>query len=513
MKLKELCRAAGIFCPASAEDVDISGIETDSRKVGSGVLFVCIEGIRTDGHAYLADAAKKGAAAILVDEKRQGEIPKGDLADAVVLAAPSPRRALAFLCDAWYGYPSRRLIFVGVTGTNGKTSVARMIRTILLCAGKPAGLIGTVGCATSKRELLSDGAGNMTTPEPKEFYRMLAEMVSDGDRYVVTEVSSHALIQERVAPLRFAVAVFTNLTPEHLDFHKTMDAYADAKAKLFACADAAVLNLDSPFAEAMRQASAGKTVGCSEQTAAADFSIGEIQCAHDGVRYRLRYGRFRRKISCPVPGSFTVMNSAQAIAAAKLLGVRVGKSAKILRSFDGVAGRMERIEKEGADVTVIIDYAHTPDALEKLLRTVRAFRKAPSRILLLFGCGGDRDREKRPLMGRVADRLADVLILTSDNSRSEDPLAILQDVRAGISEERLASDAVAVIPDREIAIRYAVASAESGDILLLAGKGHEEYEIDGNGKHPFSERKIVLDALDERMSRRDRTGIERSGRR
>lgn len=503
MKLKQLCDAAQICCPAGREYLEIAGICTDSRSVRSNTMFVCIRGLHTDGHAFIAQAVENGAVCVLTDRyEKQTEIE-----NVVFLQCADTRKAVAYLFHAWYNFPGERLKLIGVTGTNGKTSVTHMLRSVFEASMHRCGLIGTVGCEMDGKRLeLSndDPIANMTTPDPKDLYRILAEMEKMGAEYVIMEVSSHALALEKLAPLSFEVAIFTNLTPEHLDFHKSMDAYAAAKAILMQKAKLCITNADSAYAAYMQKHAAGRCLTCSTHSTPADYCAEEIDLrGSDGVRYRLRSLRTRLQLSCPIPGEFTVANSMQAAIAALELGCNPAVIKTALASLNTVKGRMEKIRLGvGAEFTVLIDYAHTPDALEKLLTTARRLLPAGGRLILLFGCGGDRDRSKRAMMGELATRLADVVIVTGDNSRSEDPMQIIREIVCGMQSK----SENYVIPEREDAIAFAIDCARAKDLILLAGKGHEEYEITKTGKHPFSEKKIAIKAYEARMQREMRTG-------
>ena len=496
MKLKDLCRGAGIVCPFHAENCEITGINTSSSRVGAGEMFVCIRGLHYDGHDYIDEAIIRGAVCILTDRYASAY----EESRVIFLQCSDTREAAARLYHAWYGFPGDHLKLIGVTGTNGKTSVTHMIRAILEASMFKTGLIGTVGCfSAGGRPLVSAGENrlaNMTTPDPEVLYRMLGEMRDDGVEYVVMEVSSHAMELQKLAPLSFVASVFTNLTPEHLDFHKSMEHYAEAKAKLFSQSALVVCNADSPYASYMEQHAKGRVVTCTAGEHDADFCAEEIRLEECGVSYRLRSLRTRLRLSCPIAGSFTVMNSMQAAICALELGCSPALIKTVLSSMLPVKGRMERVRLGfGADFTVLIDYAHTPDALEKLLRTVRALRKKNGEIVLVFGCGGDRDRAKRPVMGAIASRLADRVIVTSDNSRTEDPERIIEEIVAGMSKK----PPVAIIAEREKAIQYAIQNARAGDIVLLAGKGHEEYEITREGRRAFCEREIAKHAYEARV--------------
>lgn len=494
MRLKFLCDTCGISYDASMEDREISSIAMDSRRVTEGGLFVCICGLHTDGHDYIDTAIEAGAVCILtereVDHQQNGSI--------IYLSCASTREAAARLFDAWYGFPTRRLKLIGVTGTNGKTSVTHMLRAILESSLCRCGLIGTVGCESAGRYLenrAQDALANMTTPDPPELYRMLAEMVEDGVEYVLMEVTSHALALGKLAPMEFEAAIFTNLTPEHLDFHGDMKHYAEAKAMLFEKSRLSVINIDDRYATQMIKASRGRIVTCSIRRDADYFAEPLENGAEVGVAYKLISANGAVRIRCPIPGKFSMMNSMQAAVLALELGFPARAVQDALASLSGIKGRMERVRLGvGADFTVLIDYAHTPDALENLLRTARELTPRGGRVTVLFGCGGDRDRGKRPLMGRIASENADCVILTSDNSRSENPGDIISQIRSGILPEKT----VTVIENRREAIEYAVRNAKKDDVLLLAGKGHEEYEIDGSEKRPFCEKQIVTEAFQRR---------------
>ena len=498
MKLGILCDAAEIECPATKRELEITSVATDSRRVEVGSLFVCIRGFHTDGHGYIDEALSRGAAAVLVEE---GGVYDRSLGD-VLLLSRDTRRATAFLYHAWYGYPGRNLRLIGVTGTNGKTTVTHMLRRVLESVGYRCGLIGTVGCESMGRPLEvsnQDPLANMTTPDPGELYRILKLMVEDGVEIVLMEVTSHALMLEKLAPLWFEASVFTNLTPDHLDFHKTMEAYADAKARLFEKSNLSLINLDSAYADRMIRAAHGRVVTCSF-SGRADYTAELQSNDGEGVRYVLTSGNLRQTIRCPLPGAFSAVNSMQAAITAMQLGVGAGRVKEAIASLSGVRGRMERQRLGcGADFTVLIDYAHTPDALENLVRSAAPLRSGDGRLILLFGCGGDRDRGKRPMMGRIASENAQLVILTSDNSRSEDPEEIISQILVGMKNDT----PYVVIPDRADAIAYAIKAARTGDVILLAGKGHETYEITRGGRRQFDEREIVQRAFADRRRGKD----------
>ena len=521
MTLEALCTEAGISCPSEAGDTVIRGITSDSRRVEAGWLFVAIPGIHTDGAAFISQAVERGAAAVVA-------LPHtAHPADIALVAHSSPRKALSLLCDAWYEHPGKKLRLVGVTGTNGKTSVSTMLAHILRYADIPVGVIGTLGVTTplgqKTNAAASDATANMTTPDPEALYEILSDMAEEGTTFkektvVIMEVSSHALLLEKTAPLYFDCGVFTNLTPEHLDMHGNMEDYYAAKRRLFSSCRMAVVNADDPFGERLiSDPDTSAEIWYSCHTSPIYQCVDTLhpgRCCNrvyagqvklqgsGGVEYRLLSPKMRVRLYCPVPGIFSVMNSMEAAVVAMTMGVAPGKIKDALSLFGGVPGRMERIPlAPHIDFSVFVDYAHTPDALANLLTSAKRLNKSGERLVLLFGCGGDRDRSKRPLMAAVASRLADFVIITSDNSRGENPSEILDDILSGMDPS---CDHV-VIPDRREAIAYAIRSARRGDVILLAGKGHETYEIDNHGRHPFCEKELVLAAIKRYHSKHTRT--------
>ena len=481
MKLSALCQGAAISFPSEWGEIEIASIVTDSRLASPNSLFICTRGFHTDSHELIGEAVERGAVCVLTQSDFEGEVSQ----NICRLSHENPRRAAAELYNAFYGKPTEKMKFIGVTGTNGKTSVTHMLRGILEASLCRCGLIGTVGCESAGRYLESqtqNPSANMTTPDPPELYRMLAEMAADGVEYVLMEVTSHALALEKLSPISFEAGIFTNLTPEHLDFHGSMDAYAEAKSRLFARCKVSILNADSLYLPIIEKNVKGKLVTCSACSDSSTYHAEHIRMnGQIGVDYELVSKSARLRIQCPIPGHFTVMNTMQAAICALELGFGASAIKTALGSLLGIKGRMERVRLGyDADFTVFIDYAHTPDALEKLLRTAKDFCIEGQRVVVLFGCGGDRDRSKRPLMGAVAELYADAVIVTSDNSRSEDPHAIIDEILAGMKGNPT------VIVDRAEAIRHAVMTARPKELILRAGKGHEEYELNRFGKHPFS---------------------------
>lgn len=498
MRFGELLSGAGLECPDGISTLTVSGIVTDSRRVIKDCIFVCLSGSVYDGHDYIESAVEAGAA-VIVAEKVRGECVGG----AATILVENTRHTASLLYSVWYGEPAKDLKIIGVTGTNGKTSVASMLLEIFESAGHECGFIGTVGCfSKNKTELLWDEgrASNMTTPSPDMLYRALARMRDDGVEYVFMEVSSHALAQCRTDAISFEAAVFTNLTEDHLDFHKNMEEYYRAKEKLFTQSRRAVVNIDDTAGRRLVRSleeNGGFFKTCS--LTKGDFcALVTRKNGANGTEYILKTPDGAYRVSLPLCGDFQVINSLEAAATALVCGVPAETVVSALEGIVGVRGRMEALRLHKAqDIHVFIDYAHTPDALEKLLLSVRDFREAGSRIVLLFGCGGEREREKRRLMGQIASRLADFVVVTSDNSRGEPTVDIISQVVKGIDKEKQ----YAVIENRREAIERAIREyTRPGDILILAGKGHETYQIDAEGKHPFDEREIVRQIFGELYS-------------
>ena len=494
--------------------LEISGIFSDSRKVKAGSLFVCIAGTKVNGHEHIREAIEKGASVILAE--KGADIDESIFSHEgapILLRTENTRKALAHIWNNRYSRPAEGMKLIAVTGTNGKTSITHMLREIFDTALYKTGLIGTVRCYSGEK-LISirseDEMANMTTPDPKELYEMLSVMRDDGVKYVFIEATSHALALDKLAPLHFEAAVFTNLTVDHLDFHGSMENYLAAKKKLFHMADTAIINGDDSYSD--RIAEEAERGGCKnirlctlDEHRRCDYTAMNIKSLGcDGVEYILSSVCSVFKVKSSIPGRFTVMNTLQAASCALALGIDCRSIQDALRHMRGIDGRFERVKLcTGADFSVFIDYAHTPDALRNLLLTARDFRKRGQRIVLLFGCGGERDRSKRSEMGKIASNLADFTVITSDNSRSEDPRDIISDITVGFDFSACAQ--ALIIENRREAIYYVIKNALSGDIILLAGKGHEEYEIDKYGKHPFSEKKIAMEAAEEFYGPRSRS--------
>jgi UDP-N-acetylmuramoyl-L-alanyl-D-glutamate--2,6-diaminopimelate ligase len=471
----------------------MGGVAADSRRVRPGDCFVAVPGFRTDGRAHVPEAVQRGATVVVTE----GE-PIDGLAVTQVLV-PSARRAVARLAAALHGHPSRHLTLVGITGTNGKTTTSYLVEALLRERGLETGLLGTIHYRVGRQER----PAGQTTPEALDIQSMLAEMLAEGVRGVAMEVSSHALALARVEGLEFDVAVFTNLTQDHLDFHGTLEAYRDAKRRLFEQlarsrkpAPTAVVNADDPAGEAMvaglpvATVTYGLSPRAGVRAAAHASSLGGIRMTVDTPRGRL-------ELASPLIGEHNVLNLLGAVGAGLALGLAPDAIARALGAVQGVPGRFEQV-RSGQPFLVVVDYAHTPDALERVLVTAR--KLTPGRLAAVFGCGGDRDRGKRPIMGEIAARLADRVWVTSDNPRSERPEAILEDVLVGV--RRVTADPArhAAEPDRGAAIRAALRWARAGDTVVLAGKGHETYQIIGADVLPFDDREVARHALMERAS-------------
>ena len=478
-------------------DVTVTGISNDGRNVAPGCLFICHKGAKYDSHFLLPTLRETGAVAAVVSSEYVGESP-----DIPVFPVVDTRRAEAQIVSRFYGSPGDRLTLIGVTGTNGKTSVATMLWHILNQTGIPCGLIGTtgfhgrVGDEDAFSRFHTGEASTMTTPPPLTLYPLLFAMLESGITHAVMEVSSQALEQGRVAPLTFLCSVFTNLSPEHLDYHGTMTDYLTAKKILFRKTKTAVVNADSPWSDLLldglpcRRVSCGTLPPCDFRAASVAYegsACVSFDCTAEGETF---------PVFVPIPGAFTVQNALLALAAARVVGVERAAAVDALSRMPIVPGRMERIDAAGFPFTILIDYAHTEAALRSLLLSVRGFCKKNERIVLLFGCGGDRDPSKRSEMGKTAETFADFVIVTSDNSRTEDPKAIIRAILSGMKDKRKRR----VIVNRERAITYSILSARPGDVILLVGKGHEKYEIGADGAHAFDEKKIVETALEARRT-------------
>jgi UDP-N-acetylmuramoyl-L-alanyl-D-glutamate--2,6-diaminopimelate ligase len=495
MELGELVRAAGLAAQIRGGDsVEVSDLAYDSRRVVPGSLFFCFPGERADGHEFAADAVAGGAAAVVVERRVDVDAPQVEVADA--------RAAMAPVAASFFGDPTSELTVVGITGTNGKTTTAFLVRTLLEATGHRCGLLGTV------RRVVGGEVEDVerTTPEAIDLQRTFARMLDAGDEFCVMEVSSHALVLHRADAIHFAIKVFTNLSQDHLDFHADMEDYFAAKRLLFSGEGGAPLieleggvsaiNLDDEYGRRLAE-----ELSCGEEGAecitysaaggAADLSARGVAFDGRGSRFLCLTPTGEIEVETPLPGEFNVANALAALSVAQALGLDLRAGAEALRSAEQVPGRFESID-EGQPFGVLVDYAHTPDSLENVLRAAR--RITAGRLISVFGCGGDRDREKRPLMGRAAAELSNLAIVTSDNPRSEHPDTIIDEIRAGIPDQPHAE--LAVEPDRRAAIALALGEAADGDTVVIAGKGHEQgQEFENGRKVPFDDRDVAREEL------------------
>ncbi|MBO5716261.1 MAG: UDP-N-acetylmuramoyl-L-alanyl-D-glutamate--2,6-diaminopimelate ligase [Clostridia bacterium] len=479
MKLLEICEKAEIKCPKHLENLEIEGISSRSYEIKKNYVFVCLNGTRVDGHSYIDAAILNGAVAVVIENENF-------LCENTILV-DSTRVALAKMMNAFCLEPTKDLRFIGVTGTNGKTSVTVMLKNIFDEIKHPSEVIGTLNCSSFSK-VNYDSTANFTTPDPEELYPLLRRMRDGGVKTVIMEASSHALKLQKLAPIDFEIGIFTNLTEDHLDFHTCMEDYFNSKLCLFDKCKVGIINVDDEYGKRIANLAPCEIKTCSMEQDA-DFIATETESfGESGTRCKIKTQSDVFETFCNVPGHFSVMNSMQACACALELKIDENDIRNAFKNFCGVKGRLEKcVLFEGRGFAAFIDYAHTPDALLKLLNTVNSFKKAEQRTVLVFGCGGDRERQKRSVMGKIATENADFVIITSDNPRSENPNLIINDILSGIINERN----FAVIPDRKNAIEYAIATARVGDIIILAGKGHENYEINALGKIHFDEREIL----------------------
>ena len=480
MKQKQLLAGVHIVSTNVTEDLEITDVVYDSRKVTPGCLFVAVSGFATDGNRYIPMALEKGAALVVTAKPQPDSVPHVQVA--------SDRLALAQIGCNFFGHPGDAMQMVGITGTNGKTSSVLLLKHILEeTLGAKVGLIGTMG------NMIGDVSvpGDRTTPESFELQSLLAQMRDAGCTHVVMEVSSHAIALDRIAGLHYTVAAFTNLTEDHLDFHKTMEHYCDTKAELFARCEKAVCNVDDPWFDRMTQKAACEMITISAKGDAKLWAENQ-ELFSDGIAFTAINGNEKVPVCLPIPGKFTVYNALTALGCAMALGIALDRAAAALHTAQGVKGRVEVVPTPGKDYTVLIDYAHTPDGLENVLTSVKGFCKG--RLIAVFGCGGDRDPVKRPIMGRIGVEIADYAIITSDNPRTEDPGKIIQDILKGVDSSK---NNYEVLENRPKAIQHAMDIAKKNDIIVLAGKGHETYQEICGVKHHLDEREVVADYLAE----------------
>ncbi|MBR0354293.1 MAG: UDP-N-acetylmuramoyl-L-alanyl-D-glutamate--2,6-diaminopimelate ligase [Oscillospiraceae bacterium] len=483
MKLREIVKDLELLGGNADLDMEIGGVCYDSRKTQPGDLFVAVRGFETDGHRYIPMAVQKGAAAVLCEEPPADGTPWLQVADC--------RLGLALASRNFFGNPAAEMTVIGFTGTSGKTSSTQLLKHVLEDRlGAKVGLIGTNGNMIGEELLHTEH----TTPESYELQKLFRRMADAGCTHVVMEVSSHSLALERVAGITFDVGVFTNLSQDHLDLHGTMEEYAAAKKKIFAQSRFGIVNRDDERAAYMSEGAACPIFTYSAARNDADLVAKDVRLTASGVRFAAVSGGELALVRLSIPGMFYVYNALSVIAVGLRLGLSLADCAAGLATAGGVKGRMEPVPTDG-DYSVIIDYSHKPDALEKALKALRPVTRGS--LTVLFGCGGDRDRKKRPLMGAIAEKNADFTIVTSDNPRTEDPQAIIDEILAGMKARR---GSVKVICDRVEAIHWALDHARSGDVILLAGKGHEDYQIVGKEKHHMDEREIVAEYIERRKN-------------
>jgi len=487
MKLRKLISLIPDLSVIGDSDPEITNLDIDSRDVQPGSLFIALRGEITDGHKFLKLAVEKKAAAILVNEDYNGEIPEGP----VLIRSLNPRLTLAMMASQFYANPSDKLQIIGVTGTNGKTTVTYMLQSLLQSMNVECGVIGTVG-AHFLDQHLPTGA---TTPESPELQSFLSQMVKAGVKAAALEVSSHALEWGRVEGMRFDVTIFTNLTQDHLDFHGTMDRYLAAKSMLFRMPGktdkpaVAILNSDDPASEHFRPMVPDyRKILTYALEHDADVTARDIKLLPDSNEFTLICPGGEFPTSLPIPGRHNILNVLASVAALIALKYKPQQIADAMRNLKAVPGRMEKIDS-GQPFQVLVDYAHTPDALVNLFDAVRQI--TTGRVIAVFGCGGDRDRSKRPIMGEAVSTRSDVTIVTSDNPRTEEPTSIIDDIIPGINQEA----EYRIIPDRRTAIQMAIRIAASGDTVVIAGKGHEDYQIVGTEIKQFDDRDEALNAL------------------
>ncbi len=480
MKLKDLLKGIPVLECTADPELEIENVYYDSRKVTPGSLFVAVSGFASDGNRFIPMALSKGAVAVVTAKKPEKDVPYA--------LVESDRLALALLGCNFFSHPAKAMTMIGVTGTNGKTSVTLLLKQVLeKCLGAKVGLIGTMANMVGDEVIPTE----RTTPESFDLQALFARMRDAGCTHVVMEVSSHAVTLERIGGTHFDVTAFTNLTEDHLDFHKTMDAYCDAKADLFRRCDKAVINADDSYSGRILFAACCPVLTTSV-TGNGDLYAKDLQLLSEGIHFTAVCGGEEMAVQLPIPGKFTVYNALTVLGIAKQLGISMNDCAIALKTAEGVKGRIEVVPTPETPYSVLIDYAHTPDGLENVLSSVKDF--CTGRVIAVFGCGGDRDPIKRPIMGEIGVKLSDIAIITSDNPRPEDPMAIIEDILKGVKKEY---GEYIVMEDRRAAIRYAMDIAEKDDIIVLAGKGHETYQDIGGHKYHLDEREEVAAHLQE----------------
>lgn len=480
MNLKQILQNLNYTILKGTDNIEVGKIEYDSREIKSGDVFFCIEGYNTDGHKFIESAVKNGATAI-VCQKRPENLP-----DCSVIMVDDTREALAISSASFYGHPADKMKLIGITGTNGKTTSTYIIKSILEQAGYKVGLIGTIANYIGDKRVPS----HRTTPESLELHRLFRQMVDEGIEYCVMEVSSHSLYLKRVFGITFKEAIFTNLTQDHLDFHKTFENYYNAKLILFNNSQNSIINMDDTYGKRIYEDVKNNKITFSMNSDSM-LKAENIELHSRGVEFDIVSNNDREHISFNLPGKYNIMNAIGCAAACLNDGIALSVIKRGLESMLCVPGRCEIVTKNyNLGFEIIVDYAHTPDGLENILKTAREFTKG--RLISVFGCGGDRDRTKRPIMGRIGSELSDFAVITSDNPRSEEPHKIIEEIVTGVYK-----DNYLVIENRREAIKKAMEIAKKNDVIVIAGKGHEDYQILRDKTIHFDEREIIAELINE----------------
>ncbi|MDO9464470.1 MAG: UDP-N-acetylmuramoyl-L-alanyl-D-glutamate--2,6-diaminopimelate ligase [bacterium] len=484
MKLQKLISDLGSFTTSGKKDIEINGIASDSNNVKSGFIFISIKGLKADGHNFINDAISRGAAALIVE--KDVEV----LEDITIMRVPDTKKILPVIADTFYNYPSNRMSIIGVTGTNGKTTTTYFIDQIFRKAGHKTGIIGTINYQIGDRIIPAVN----TTPDPIQLRALLNQMLEVNTEIAVMEVSSHAIAQRRIAGIEFDTCIFTNLTPEHLDYHETFGKYQDTKLQLFEqmgksskknTAKKAIINIDDPVSRRFFDVCQVDIITYGLNTNASVYAT-DIRSTLNGSCFKLRIGSESIEVKINLTGKYNIYNALAATSAALAFGLSLDEIKSGLESLKSVPGRFEKITTD-AGFCIIVDYAHTPDGMKQVLSTARDL--TPNRIITVFGCGGDRDRLKRPQMGRISSELSDYTIITSDNPRTEDPMKIIEEIIQGIKDT--SSSALEIIPDRKSAIRRAIELAKENDLVMILGKGHETYQVLKDTVVPFDDRQVA----------------------
>ncbi|OFI07548.1 UDP-N-acetylmuramoyl-L-alanyl-D-glutamate--L-lysine ligase [Clostridium acetireducens DSM 10703] len=480
MNLKELLQGVDYKELKGTTNINIEKVEYDSRKVSKGDLFICIEGYATDGHKYAENAVEKGAKVIICEKDID---IKGDI---TIIKVSNSRKALAVIGANYFQNPSKKLKVIGITGTNGKTTSTFMIKSILEAAGYKVGIVGTIANYIGDKKIHAE----RTTPESFELQKLFKDMVDEKVDYCVMEVSSHSLYLDRVYGVEFCEAIFTNLTQDHLDFHKTFENYYNAKLILFKNSKNSIINIDDKYGERVfKDVNNNKITYSIEKKS--DVKADNIKMHSRGIEFDINYKGEKSNIGIHIPGKYNVLNALGSAAACLNEGISLEIVKKGLENLLFVPGRCEIVTKKyNLGFEVIVDYAHTPDGLENILSTAREFTKG--RLISVYGCGGDRDRTKRPIMGKIGSELSDIAVITSDNPRTEDPMLIIEDVIKGIDKENYI-----VVENRREAIKKAMEIAQKDDVIVVAGKGHEDYQILKDKTIHFDEREVIKELIDE----------------